>query len=72
MCCVFISRECTSGMRCGINYNDVLASSDSATMTKNSPSYHVFLYGFETHLRDVFFNFLPISFQMKNNDEMWL
>ena len=28
-------------------------------------------YGFETHLRDIF-RVLPISFQMKNNDDMRL
>ena len=28
-------------------------------------------YGFET-IYVMFFKFLPISFQMKNNDEMWL
>ena len=39
----------------------------------DEPSQSQRLYGFETHLRDVcFFMFLPISFQMKNNDDMWL
>ena len=42
---------------------------------KAATAFQIFLcvlqidYGFETHLRDIF---LPVSFQMKNNDDMRL
>ena len=51
-----------------MNFNEKLEINE--TSRKNQAG-NVHNYGFETHLRDVF-KLLPISFQMQNDDDMWL